>query len=66
MSGEKKPRSSAAKPGKSEADPPRGLPPQSRVLAELSLKSPKGSRYRILRTSEKDATDGDGNKKGGR
>jgi len=36
-----------------------GLPPQSAVLSELTLNSPKGNRYRILRTSEKDATDDD-------
>ena len=42
-----------------QGDPPRpGLPPRSSVLRELSLDSPKGNRYRILRTSEVDATDG--------
>ena len=34
-----------------------GLPPQSSVLCELALDSPKGNRYRILRTSEADSTD---------
>jgi hypothetical protein len=29
------------------------------VLTELSIDSPKGNRYRILRTTEKDATDVD-------
>ncbi len=44
----------------SEGDSPRpGLPPQSSVLSELSIDSPKGNRYRILRTSEVDATDED-------
>ena len=45
---------------KAEGSPSRpGLPPQSSILAELSINSPKGNRYRILRTSERDATDND-------
>ncbi len=60
MSGAKKPRSAkSGKPGGEALRP--GLPPKSSVLAELSIDSPKGNRYRILRTSEKDATD-DGEK----
>ena len=36
----------------SKGDPHRpGLPPQSPVLRELALDSPKGNRYRVLRTS---------------
>lgn len=59
MSGEEKRRSSAAKGGKSKANRRRGLPPPSSVLAELSVESPKGNRYRVLRTSETDETDSD-------
>ena len=44
------------KPGREAPRP--GLPPHS-SLTELSVDSPKGNRYRILRTSEKDATDVD-------
>jgi hypothetical protein len=60
MSGPKKPLRKGANSGKPGGDPPRaGLPPQSSVLTELSIDSPKGNRYRILRTTEKDATDVD-------
>jgi hypothetical protein len=55
MSGAKKPPKgeSGGKPGR-EAPRPR-LPPHS----SLTDDSPKGNRYRVLRTSEKDATDVD-------
>jgi hypothetical protein len=58
MSGAKKPPKGkgGGKPGR-EAPRPR-LPPHS-SLTELSVDSPKGNRYRVLRTSEKDATDVD-------
>jgi hypothetical protein len=60
MSGPKKPLRKGANSGKPGGDPPRpALPPQSSVLTELSIDSPKGNRYRILRTTEKDATDVD-------
>jgi hypothetical protein len=62
MSGKREPPSKGKKTDGRAADrnPTRpGLPPQSAVLSELSLDSPKGNRYRILRTSEKDATDDD-------
>jgi hypothetical protein len=60
MSGPKKPLRKGANSGTTGGDPPRpGLPPQSSVLTELSIDSPKGNRYRILRTTEKDATDVD-------
>jgi hypothetical protein len=62
MSNFRKQPSKPAAGGKPEADgspTPPGVPPQSSILAELSLKSPKGNRYRILRTSERDATDDD-------
>jgi len=35
------------------------LPPRSSVLSESTIVSPKGARYRILRSSERDATDDD-------
>jgi hypothetical protein len=38
--------------------PPRrrkGLPPPESVVAEDELVSPKGTRYRVLTTTEKDA-----------
>ncbi len=55
----KTPGADASAPG-SRGDSPRpGLPPQSSVLSELSIDSRKGNRYRILRTSEVDATDED-------
>ena len=60
MSGPKKPLRKSANSGTTGGDPPRpGLPPQSSVLTELSIDSSKGNRYRILRTTEKDATDVD-------
>jgi hypothetical protein len=64
MSEKRKPPSKGTKSGGQTLDgsPMRpGLPPQSAVLSELSLESPKGNRYRILRTSEKDAKDDDKN-----
>jgi hypothetical protein len=33
------------------------LPASSSVLTELSLTSPKGRKYRVLRSAEQDATD---------
>lgn len=60
MSGPKKPLRKGANSGKPGGDPPpRGAPPQSSVLTELSIDLPKGNRYRILRTTEKDLTDVD-------
>jgi hypothetical protein len=55
----KQPRKGAkARSRDGDGSPSRpGLPPQSSILAELSIDSPRGNRYRILRTSEKDATD---------
>jgi len=49
-------RKSGANPLSSEGARP-GLPDPSSVLAETVLVSPKGQRYRILRTDEKDAYD---------
>lgn len=65
MSGPREQPGKGAKAGsqKGEGSPTRpGLPPQSSILAELSIDFPKGNRYRILRTSEKDATDDDQDK----
>jgi len=36
---------------------PAGLPDEARVVAETSFASPKGTRYRILKTTETDAYD---------
>jgi hypothetical protein len=36
---------------------PAGLPDESSVIGEKSFVSPKGGRYRILRTTETDAYD---------
>ncbi len=41
--------------GKSPARP--GLPAASSILAEKMFTSPKKKRYRIIKTSERDATD---------
>ena len=60
MSGPKKSLRKGANSGTTDGDPPRPrLPPQSSVLTELSIDSPKVNRYRLLRTTEKDATDVD-------
>jgi hypothetical protein len=56
--GQKKPR------GKPARNP--GLPDKETVVSERTFTSPKGKRYRIIRTTEKDPYDppDDGNKSG--
>ena len=49
-------RKSGEKTSPSERARP-GLPDPSSVVAETAFVSPKGRRYRILRTDEKDAYD---------
>ena len=34
-----------------------GLPNESSIVAEIEFTSPKGTKYRVLRTNEKDAYD---------
>ena len=34
-----------------------GLPNESSIVAEMEFTSPKGTKYRVLRTNEKDAYD---------
>jgi hypothetical protein len=51
-----------AKPGptkpRAEARKRRpGLPKESSIVAETEFTSPKGTKYRVLRTNEKDAYD---------
>ena len=36
-----------------------GLPNEASVLEEREFRSPKGTKYRLLRTNEKDAYDND-------
>ena len=36
-----------------------GLPDEASVLEERELRSPKGTKYRLLRTNQKDAYDND-------
>jgi hypothetical protein len=44
------------------ANPPNpGLPDPKTVISERTLVSPKGARYRILRTTEKDPYDSEPN-----
>jgi hypothetical protein len=46
------------KPGQKPAPVPNpGLPDKERVISERTLVSPKGKRYRIIRTSERDPYD---------
>jgi hypothetical protein len=56
--GPRKPRGSARAAGR-----PRnpGLPDPKTVVSERTLVSPKGTRFRVLRTTEKDPYDPDDN-----
>jgi hypothetical protein len=40
-----------------------GMPSKDSVVGEVQFKSPKGTKYRILKTNEVDAYDVDPNKK---
>jgi hypothetical protein len=55
-----KPGSGGGGEGSPRADPrkPRpGLPNEESVVSEKTFTSPKGKRYRIIKTTEKDAYD---------
>ena len=54
-----KPPGDDAKPQRPPEVPPRlpRLPPASDVLAEATLVSPKGARFRIVTSKQADATD---------
>jgi hypothetical protein len=45
------------RPGKPAETPNPGLPDKDTVISERTFTSPKGRRYRILRTTEKDPYD---------
>jgi hypothetical protein len=49
-------------PTTQRSQPPKrraGLPDEASVVEERELRSPKGTKYRLLRTNQKDAYDND-------
>lgn len=66
MSKGKKSRKASQERRKSSGAPNPGLPDKETVISERTFVSPKGKRYRIIRTTEKDPYDPpDDEKKGG-
>ncbi len=66
MAKDKEPRKPQRRTSKSRNPPNPGLPDPKTVISERTLISPKGTRFRILRTTEKDPYDPDGNGKDGK
>jgi hypothetical protein len=66
VSKSKKARGASRKGRKAACVPNPGLPDKETVVSERAFVSPKGNRYRIIRTTEKDPYDPpDDEKKGG-